>query len=101
MKLQRTLLLVASFAACNVMAQQQGTNSPASATFAVEEPKLHWLAPSRPVVSQQNNREPIEGLSPQAWTTVVGWHPGASAFPNSENYTTELPLLWIGHAPWQ
>jgi hypothetical protein len=25
---------------------------------------------------------PIEGMSTRAWTTIAGWHPGESAFPN-------------------
>ena len=29
-----------------------------------------------------NQTRPIEGMSTRAWTTIAGWHPGQSAFPN-------------------
>jgi hypothetical protein len=107
MKTQRTSFLIALFAACNVMAQQQQTEqhntvSSAAATTTVGKLNIHWLAPGKPAV-QQNNWEPVEGLSPQAWTTTVGWHPGEPAFPDldGKNVSTEMPLLWFGHEPWQ
>jgi hypothetical protein len=98
MKLERTLLLIALFAACRVMAQPQKVASSASAPAGKVE--FHWFAPSKPAASQES-REPVEGLSPQAWTTTVGWHPGRSAFPNGENWSPQLPLFWVGHKPWQ
>jgi hypothetical protein len=107
MKTRRTLLLIALLAACNVMAQQQQTEqhstvSSAAATTTVGKLNFHWLAPAKPV-DLRNNREPVEGLSPQAWTTTVGWHPGESAFPDMDgkNFSTEMPLVWFGHEPGQ
>jgi hypothetical protein len=109
MKTKRTLLLIALFAAGSAMAQAQMTQelttprhkvpSPA-ATTAVGELKFHWLAPDK-VTDWRNDREPVEGLSPQAWTTTVGWHPGESAFPDENASSTGMPLLWFGHEPWQ
>jgi hypothetical protein len=105
MKTRRTLLLIALLAACNVMAQeqqaeQQNTVSSAATTTSVGKLNFHWLAPDQQA-DVQNDREPVEGLSPQAWTTIVGWHPGRSAFPDDETSTTEMPLLWFGHEPWE
>jgi hypothetical protein len=104
MKAQRTLLLIALFASCNVMAQQQTeqpTNiSSAVAISSIGDLKIHWLAPSKPADGWES-QEPVAGLRPQAWTTIVGWHPGQSAFPDGGNFSTEMPLLWIGHEPWE
>jgi hypothetical protein len=105
MKTKRTLLLMALFAAGSAMAQQQQTeqqqtvSAPAAAT-TVGKVKFHWLAPDK-VTDWRTDREPVEGLSPQPWTTIVGWNPGKSAFPDDVNSTTEMPLLWFGHEPWQ
>jgi hypothetical protein len=109
MKTQRTLLLIALFAAGSALAQQQMTQglttprhkvSAPAATTAVGELKFHWLAPAKPA-DLQNDREPVEGLSPQAWTTIVGWHPSESAFPDENTAEPEMPLLWFGREPWQ
>ena len=108
MKIQRTLLLIALFVTCSVMAQQQmeqqaeqHTNvSSAVAISSIGDMKVHWLAPSKPAAAWES-QEPVEGLRPRAWTTIVGWHPGRSAFPDGEDFSTETPLLWIGHEPWE
>jgi hypothetical protein len=76
------------------------TISSAAATTAVEKLNIHWLAPVD-LTDWRNDREPVEGLSPQSWTTMAGWHPGQSAFPDNANFSTEMPLLWLGHEPWQ
>jgi hypothetical protein len=93
MKLQGAVFLIALFAACQAVAQQP-TNAPsASATFTAQKPRFHWLAPIQKAKARENLK-PIEGLDPRAWTTVVGWHPGESAFPNSE--TSEgWDLFWV------
>jgi hypothetical protein len=108
-KTQRTLILIALFAAGSATAQQQITqelttprhkvSSPA-ATTSVGELHFHWLAPTNPAVLQ-NDREPVAGLSPQAWTTTVGWHPGESAFADNINSASGMPVLWFGREPWQ
>ncbi len=95
---------MALFAAGNVMAQQQMEQhtkiSSAAAISSVGELKFHWLAPVQ-TTDWRNDREPVEGLSPQSWTTTVGWHPGQSAFPDeNNNFSTGMPLLWFGHEPW-
>jgi hypothetical protein len=101
---KRTLWLVALFAACQVMAQQQVKDSTDissdAAHTSIGNVNAHWLAPAQPA-DTRHDREPIEGLSPQAWTTTVGWHPGESAFPDldGQNVSTEMPLVWFGHEP--
>lgn len=111
MKMKRILFLIALFAAGSATAQEQmkqdltarhHTVSTPAATTSVGELKFHWLSPAPPA-DLQNNREPIEGLSPQAWTTIAGWNPGVSAFPNDDNSntTTGMPVLWFGHEPWE
>lgn len=110
MNTKRTLFLAALFAAGSALAQgqmkqeltvQHQTVPTPAATTAVGELQFHWLAPTPPAVSQ-NDREPVEGLSPQAWTTTVGWQPGRTAFPDEgNNCSTGMPLLWFGHEPFQ
>jgi hypothetical protein len=106
MKIERTLFLLALSVTCNITAQQQmeqhATISSAAAISSVGELKLNWLAPSKPA-DWRKSREPVESSSPQAWTTIVGWHPGQSAFPDldGKNVSTETPLLWIGQEPSQ
>jgi hypothetical protein len=106
MKTKRTLLFIALFAACNVMAQQQGQTeqhtmiSSAAATMSVGNVNFHWLAPAKPA-DWRNNREPVEGLSPQAWTTIASEHPNQRIFLDDEHFSTGMPLLWFGHEPWQ
>ncbi len=81
--------------------QQESMTSSSAATMSIGNVKAHWLAPAK-TADWRNNRQPIEGLSPQAWTTTVGWNPGRSAFPDEENhYSTGMPLLWFGREPEQ
>jgi len=94
MKIKRTILLIALFAACQAVAQQT-TNAPsASATVTVEKLKLHWLAPIETNKTSENFK-PAEGLDPRAWTTIVGWHPGESAFPTAETHEGGWCLFWV------
>jgi hypothetical protein len=108
MNIKRTLFLIALFATGSAMAQLQITqdlatprhkvSSPAAIT-SVGELKFHWLAPTQPAVLQ-NDRVPVAGLSPQAWTTTVGWHPGESAIRDDNTSTPGTPVLWFGREPW-
>lgn len=114
MKKERTLFLIALFAACQAVAQQQTgaqsasqtsaasasrTNAaPASATFTAPKPKFHWLGPPQPVQPQKRLRL-IEGLDPRAWTTVAETRTSRQAFPNGENHEAGLCLLWRGSEP--
>jgi hypothetical protein len=41
--------------------------------------------------AEQQSLEPVEGVSPRAWTTVVGWYPGASAFPDPITQSAAAP----------
>ena len=35
----------------------------------------------------------IEGMSTRAWTTIVGWHPGESAFPDADTDEPDSDLI--------
>lgn len=86
------------------MAQQQvneNTNiSSDAAQTSIGDLNAHWLAPAQPA-DTRNDRKPVEGLSPQAWTTTVGWHPGQSEFPDldGQNVSTKTSILWFGCEP--
>jgi hypothetical protein len=98
MKRQGAVFWVALFAACQAFAQQT-TNAPSTtATVTVQKPKLHWLAPAETKKSNENLK-PVAGLAPRAWTTVVGWHPGESAFATGERHEGRLCLLWVDLGP--
>ena len=90
--------MIALLAAGQAVAQQ-ATNAPStSAIVTVKQPKLHWLAP----ITMTNSTEklkPVEGLDPRAWTTVVGWHPGESAFATGETCKDRLCLFWVDLGP--
>ncbi len=78
--------------------QTNATSASGSATITVEKSKLHWLTP----VTMTNSTEslkPVEGLDPRAWTTVVGWHPGESAFATGETHEGGWCLFWIDLGP--
>ena len=134
MKLARTVLLVALFAAGEAVAQQPAVGSAASSTNAATAFRYNRSLWSLPAGSQRYDRQdfiskqssPSSGfllasssqrlqaktplslslgllesvnpfaplkqkneptriyhLSTRAWTTTVGWHPGASAFPDA------------------
>ena len=102
MNAKRTLQLITLFAACQAIAQQQEATQSAdissdAAQTSIGDMNAHWLAPAQPA-DKRNDRRPIEGLSPQAWTTTVGWHPGRSEFPDLDgiNVSKEMPLVWFG-----
>lgn len=60
---------------------------------------IYWF--SSPTMTESwNNLEPVEGLSPRAWTTTVGWEPWASAFADGETCTPKMDLFWVGNEPW-
>ena len=87
--------MVAFLAVGHARAQSQtNVTTSASATITVEKPKVHWLAP----VAMTNSAvilKPAEGLDPQAWTTVVGWYPGESAFATGEMHRSKLSVFWV------
>ena len=90
--------MMALFAAGQAVAQQ-ATNTPsASATITVQKPKLHWFAPIQTTNSVAEPK-PVEGHDPRAWTTVVGWHPGESAFVTGETHEGGWSLFWVDLGP--
>jgi hypothetical protein len=104
MKAKRTLLLTVLCSACNVMGQlqmEQHTQIKSAAPIStVGKVTFHWLGPVEPAKGRES-LEPVEGISPQVWTTTVGWHPGGSAFQDDVNSSTGMPIFWFGHEPWQ
>jgi hypothetical protein len=98
MKRQGAICSILLAAACQVIAQQK-TNAPAtSAVVAVKQPKIHWFAPAE-MKPAKKIPKPVAGLDPRAWSTVVGWHPGESAFATAENGPGRLTLFWIDLGP--
>jgi len=94
MKRQGAVFSIVLFAMCRAVAQQT-TNAPSTtATVTVQKPKFHWLAPAA-LKKATENPKPVGGLDPRAWTTVVGWHPGESAFATGEKHEGRLCLFWI------
>jgi hypothetical protein len=51
---------------------------------------LAQIAPKNDVQTRQ-----IEGMNTRAWTTIVGWHPGESAFPDARTDEAQLNLVSI------
>jgi hypothetical protein len=102
MKYRQTLLLIALFAASPAIARQPFTTSSASRTATAGKPAIHWFKPG-PRAEMNNELKFGKGPSPRAWTTIAGWHPGVSAFPDAdaENFSCRLHLLSVGHEPWQ
>jgi hypothetical protein len=99
MKLQGALLLVTLLAMGHAGAQSQtNATASASATITVQKPKLHWLPPVT-MTNSTENLKPVEGLDPRAWTTVVGWYPGESAFATGETHRSKLVLFWVDVEP--
>lgn len=98
MKIKRTIFLIALFAAYQAIAQQPTNAPPVSAAITVQKPKLHWLAPTE-MKKAKENLKPVEGLDPRAWTTVVGWHPGESAFATGETHEGGWCLFWVDIEP--
>ncbi len=90
--------MFALFAADQVGAQSQTNATFASAPIMVEKLKLHWFAPVKTTKTKENLK-PVEGLDPRAWTTVVGWHPGESAFATGETQRSKLCLFWVDVEP--
>ena len=35
-------------------------------------------------------------MSSRPWTEIVGWHPGASQFPDAQNHEPQLTLISVG-----
>ena len=98
MKIQGLLLLAVLLAVGQASAQSQTNAPPASAIITVQKPKFHWLAPPT-MTNSTKNLKPVEGLEPRAWTTVVGWHPGESAFVTGETHEGGWCLFWIDLGP--
>ncbi|HTY88526.1 MAG TPA: hypothetical protein VMB80_13750 [Candidatus Acidoferrum sp.] len=91
---------IVSFAAGQVFAQDLAVNSSRDLLAPAKKSKIHWFT-SATTPDTRHDLRPVAGLSRQAWTTTVGWHPGVSAFPDAEAYNSRMCLLWVGHEPWQ
>src|SRR5208337_786663 len=100
MKYQGCLVLIALFAAGQACAQELSVGASRSLVAPTKGSKIHWFT-SAPAPDARYDLSPAEGLSREAWTTTVGWHPGVSAFPDAETYGSRMCFLWIGHEPWR
>lgn len=56
---------------------------------------LHLVNPFAPVETAPS-LERVENLSPRAWSATVGFHPGASAFPEATTHESSLSLISAG-----
>jgi len=92
--------LIVWFVASQAVAQELATSSSRSLVPPARKSKIHWFT-STPAPDTRFDLRPVEGLSQQAWTTTVGWHPSVSAFPDAETYNSRMCLFWVGHEPWQ
>lgn len=97
-KHRRTFLFLALFAGL-VMARPLCAEPSWFTAILTGTQKIYWF--SSPTTTESwNNLEPVEGLSPRAWTTTVGWEPWASAFTDGETCTPKMYLFWVGNEPW-
>jgi hypothetical protein len=53
--------------------------------------------PFAPVRSEPRQTA-VENVSPRAWTTMAGWHPGASAFPDATTHEPQMALVSVSSA---
>jgi hypothetical protein len=53
---------------------------------------LHLINPFAPT-ERKEEFESTRGLSVRAWTTVVGWHVGGSAFPDAMTHESSMGLF--------
>jgi hypothetical protein len=92
-----TFLLLTLFAGL-LMAQPLRADS----WFSAIQSGMHricWF--SSPTTTEAwNNLQPVEGLSPRAWTTTVGLDPCSSAFAGDETCAPRMCLFWVGNEPW-
>src|SRR5882724_5967721 len=102
MKTYATLLAIGSLAVFQATAATQPENSPASEMTA--EGKIQVFTPLTPQAQTKEAKNKIErygNMSSQPWTQTVGWHPGASEFPDTDMHESKLNVIWTGHEPWQ
>ncbi len=59
---------------------------------------LHLVDPFAPMDQSEEPPE-VEGSNPLAWTSLVGWSPGISAFADPRTHTLSLDLVSVGLAP--
>ena len=99
MKLQGAFLITV-FAAALALAQDQTINPSATATTTLDKQKPKLLERIfKPVPKDEGKIEREEGLSDQAWSTMMGWNPGKSSFPDPVNHEARLYLYSVGAAP--
>ncbi len=62
---------------------------------------LNLINPFAPVEPSATSAPPrtVRGPSPRAWTTVAGWHPGRSAFPDAVTHESGMALISISRRP--
>jgi len=114
MKMKRTVLLIALFVACGAVGRQpvgdlNGPKQPSTQNDPAESPDETIISPAdhgevvvdnqrlatRPLKVQKigDKTERADGLGSRAWTSLVGWHPGGSAFADPMTHESQLNLL--------
>jgi hypothetical protein len=97
MKHRPTFLLLALFAGLSMAQTSRADSWFTAITTGIS--KIYWF--SSPTTTESwNNLEPVESLSPRAWTTTVGLDPCASGFADAESCSPRMCLFWVGNEPW-
>jgi hypothetical protein len=67
---------------------------------SMELPKrlLNLVNPFAPLDESEEPPE-VKGSNPRAWTSLVGWSPGISAFPDPRTHTLSLDLVSCALSP--
>jgi hypothetical protein len=99
MKIPRTSMLIVLFIGGWVAAQQPVLDPSVSTTRAVEKKKLQATLKLPEPKQSKDKIGRIGKFGTRAWTTIVGWHPGESAFPDPKTTEAGLCLISVGNTP--
>jgi hypothetical protein len=56
---------------------------------------LQLVNPFAPVEPQPAPETHVKGISTRSWTSVVGWNPGASAFPDGVTHEAQMSFVSV------
>jgi hypothetical protein len=56
---------------------------------------LQLVNPFAPVEPQPAPQTRVKDMSTRAWSTVVGWNPGGSAFPNGVDHESQMTFISV------
>ena len=66
-----------------------------SQTSSTPKRLLQLVNPFAPVEPQPAPETRVKGMSTRAWTSVVGWNPGGSAFPNGVDHESQMTFISV------